>query len=68
MDQIRQCGSNKTEVDRIGLIWTEQDRMERIGTNGPNRTEVNRMDRTEPIRPKWTDWTEVDHIGPMQTE
>ena len=33
---------------------TEVDIMDRSKQNGPNRTQVDKMDR---IEPKWTKWT-----------
>ena len=44
MDWIDQYESNKTEVDRIGSMWTKWTEVDWIRPSGLNRTLVNRID------------------------
>ena len=49
-------GPNKTNLDQIEPVWTEQDQ------SGLKQTKVRRMDRIEPK------WTENDPILPNRTK
>ena len=56
-------------MDRIEVMWTSKtkvDKMDQIGLNGPNRTEVDQSGQNGPnrtnvdrIKPMWTEWTEL---------
>ena len=54
MDQSGQNGPNRTNVDRIELMWIEWTE---LGLSGQNRTNVDQ------IGPMWTKWTELDRSG-----